>query len=189
MKITRKLAVLAVALPLLLLLPSNASAIRSDADNTCRVDDPTSTALNLRKTAPNGRIIDTLRNGTVVRVLEVAFFQGKGWARLGDRDRMEIGWVYRDYLDCQPTAQPSTVPSPNNSQRPRQFDKIFGYTMYDNVVGITFLGPVETGDADLFKRSVLSYLRTGRIVGNVNIYSQGGSTDEAMKIGEQIRLL
>jgi hypothetical protein len=159
------------------------------AEYTCRVNDPTGTPLNLRATAPNGLKIGTLSNGTVVRVLEVVFVEGKRWARLGDKDRVQIGWVYRDYLDCQSTAQPSAPPSPNGVQRPPQRDKIFGYPMYDNVVGITFFGPVEAGDEELFKKTILSYLGRGRIVGNVGIFSQGGNVDAAIKIGEQIRLL
>jgi Rap1a immunity proteins len=47
----------------------------------------------------------------VVRVLDVFAFQGKRWARLGDKDRIHIGWVYRDYLDCQPTADTATSTS------------------------------------------------------------------------------
>jgi hypothetical protein len=82
------------------------------ADVTCRVNDPTGTPLNVRATAPNCRILGTLRNGITVRVLDVCSFQGKVWARLGDKDRVQIGWVYRDYLDCGATADTGISTSP-----------------------------------------------------------------------------
>jgi hypothetical protein len=98
--------------PALALIALLANITLAHADITCRVNDPTGTPLNVRATAPKGRILEKLRNGTPVRVLDVFSFQGKIWARLGDKDRVQIGWVYRDYLDCEATADTDTSISP-----------------------------------------------------------------------------
>ena len=66
---------------------------------------------------------------------------------------------------------------------------IFGYTYYDNVVGITIFGPIAKGDDATFKRVALSYLHSGSLIGRVSIFSLGGEMDAATAIGEQIRTL
>ena len=70
-----------------------------------------------------------------------------------------------------------------------QIPHIFGYAYFDNVVGITILGEIESGDDAIFKRTVLSYLHGGNLVGRVSIYSNGGDVGAATAIGEQIRTL
>ena len=66
----------------------------------CSVDDPTGTPLNVRA-KPNGRVLTTVRNGTLVDI-DSGTSMSK-WARIRfDRGRKRItGWVLRDYLSCQ----------------------------------------------------------------------------------------
>src|SRR5262245_35467657 len=63
--------------------------------------DPTGTPLNVR-TTPNGNIVGTLSNGTLVNILDrPSNVRGRTWVYVGRyEDRVPIGWVYRDYLDC-----------------------------------------------------------------------------------------
>jgi S1-C subfamily serine protease len=63
--------------------------------------DPTNTPLNVRS-SPNGNIVGTLSNGTLVKVLDrPSKVRGTTWVYVGRyEDRVPIGWVYRDYLDC-----------------------------------------------------------------------------------------
>jgi hypothetical protein len=70
-----------------------------------------------------------------------------------------------------------------------QIPHIFGYTSYDNVVGITIVGPIASGDDATFKRTALSYLHSGNLIGRVSIFSNGGDVNAATAIGEQIRIL
>jgi Bacterial SH3 domain len=77
----------------------------------CRVADPTATPLNVR-TSPNGRVVSTLENGTTVSILDRTV-DGKGqpWVYVGTaEDRMPIGWVFRNFIDCG-----STKAAPFNS--------------------------------------------------------------------------
>jgi hypothetical protein len=57
------------------------------------------------------------------------------------------------------------------------------------VYEITLWGEINGFDGIRFEDFVLEQLRAGRLIGNVNIYSQGGDVDSAMRIGEEIRLL
>jgi hypothetical protein len=71
------------------------------AETLCRVTDPTTTPLNVR-TSPDGRIVGSLRNGDLVSVLDPASNKrGRSWVFVGRfEDRMPLGWVFREYLDC-----------------------------------------------------------------------------------------
>jgi S1-C subfamily serine protease len=73
----------------------------ASAQDRCRVMDPTGTPLNVR-TAPNGHVVGTLSNGTLVKILDrPSNGRGRTWVYVGRyEDRVPIGWVYRDYLDC-----------------------------------------------------------------------------------------
>ncbi len=66
----------------------------------CSVQDPTGTPLNVRA-KPNGRVLTTVRNGTLVDI-DSGTATSK-WARIRfDRGRKRItGWVLRDFLSCQ----------------------------------------------------------------------------------------
>lgn len=68
---------------------------------TCKVTDPTTTPLNVRVT-PNGKIIGTVKNGTVVYISEYRYDnEGRPWAMVfnAKNDRY-LGWVYREFLSC-----------------------------------------------------------------------------------------
>jgi serine protease Do len=83
---------------------------QANTDERCRVMDPTDTPLNVR-TAPGGRIVGTLSNGTLVTILDRSSVGERMWAYVGRfEDRGPIGWVYREYLDCSMKA--TTQPSP-----------------------------------------------------------------------------
>ena len=88
-------------------LAITASLISSNAfgDGTlCTVNDTSGTPLNVRETAPNGKVIGYYWNGAKVRVLDIQSFasigQTKAWAQLGDNSGGEVGWVYYPYLSC-----------------------------------------------------------------------------------------
>ncbi len=80
------------------------------AQGRCLVADPSGTPLNVR-TAPHGRIIGTLSNGIQITIFDRSSVEGRSWVYVGRyEDRVPIGWVYRDYLDC--SAKVSFQPSP-----------------------------------------------------------------------------
>ena len=74
------------------------------AEDSCRVLDPTGTPLNVR-TTPNGHIVSTLVNGTLVSVLDRASDRGgKQWVYVGSSEgNKPIGWVYRNFIVCPAT--------------------------------------------------------------------------------------
>ena len=197
-------------------LAITASLISSNAfgDGTlCTVNDTSGTPLNVRETAPNGKVIGYYWNGAKVRVLDIQSFasigQTKAWAQLGDNSGGEVGWVYYPYLSCPPSSLPKTfetaapilspLPEGTNPTQPppvkdsngRMFEKIFSFPMYDNVYGITILGrlPKDEKTSDDFKKVALTALNDGKLIGSVFLYSPGGNTYEARKIAEQIRVL
>jgi S1-C subfamily serine protease len=81
----------------------------------CRVSDP-DPPLNVR-TGPNGRIVGKLNNGTIVTVLDGTTVRGDNWVYVRTEDGVSIGWVFRDYLDCE---QKSVIaaPAPTPAQKP-----------------------------------------------------------------------
>jgi hypothetical protein len=68
---------------------------------SCRIADPTGTPLNVRR-GPQGQIIGTLRNGSIVHVSATARdHKGQVWAQIVDGEgRRTIGWVLRAYMSC-----------------------------------------------------------------------------------------
>ncbi|WP_342360059.1 SH3 domain-containing protein [Terrarubrum flagellatum] len=68
----------------------------------CIVNDPTGSELNVR-TAPNAKIIRTLRNGVAVSLEQVVSGpDGKRWAFVIDPDSgAAYGWVFHAYLACR----------------------------------------------------------------------------------------
>ena len=87
-----------VGLSVAVVMPSMALATEY-----CRVTDPTSTPLNVRKAPSNqGAIIDTIENETLVVISK--YSKNKKWAYIKDKyTRENIGWVYREYLSCSPS--------------------------------------------------------------------------------------
>lgn len=67
---------------------------------TCVVEDPTGTPLNVRST-PNGPIRGALHNGALVEVLDTTSDTlGASWAYIVPREGGKRGWVYESYLRC-----------------------------------------------------------------------------------------
>ncbi len=64
----------------------------------CTISDPTNSPLNVRR-EPNGEVIGTLENGTVVAIGVTDGSEGKNWTRI---IRPIEGYVWAKYLtDCQ----------------------------------------------------------------------------------------
>jgi uncharacterized protein YraI len=90
-----------VAAALLLLASTAAMA------ETCTVNDPTGTPLNVRARPDNGPILGALNNGTLVIVQETR----EKWVRIvptieGAKD----GWVFREYLNCKKGGDKLSLP-------------------------------------------------------------------------------
>jgi S1-C subfamily serine protease len=82
----------------------------ASAEDRCVVADPSGTPLNVR-TAPDGRTIGTLNNGIQVMIFDRSSVEGRPWVYVGRyEDRVPIGWVYRNYLNCGATATSQTSP-------------------------------------------------------------------------------
>jgi uncharacterized protein YraI len=60
---------------------------------------------------------------------------------------------------------------------------------YDIRYHLTIFGPITSGDSDNLRKAVLSQLRSGHLIDQFNIFSSGGSVEEAIGMGEQIRRL
>ena len=70
----------------------------AQASQRCMVTDPTGTPLNVRRF--DGKVIGALRNGEIVRVLQMgADPKGKPWAYVAYETNGE-GWVYREFISC-----------------------------------------------------------------------------------------
>lgn len=84
-----------LALTLATALPATAMA------QTCKVTDPTNTPLNVRS-APNGKIIGKVKNGTVVYATDYATdSKGRGWTLVFNaKNNKYIGWVFREFVSC-----------------------------------------------------------------------------------------
>ena len=75
------------------------------AQQSCLIADPTGTPLNVR-TVPNGKIVDALRNGITVKIIQSAANGGKAWVYVRKADsNVPLGWVFRDYLNCEREAE------------------------------------------------------------------------------------
>jgi hypothetical protein len=78
----------------------------AQAAQVCKVTDPTDSPLNVRD-RPNGEIINALRNGREVAILETAYDeQGRPWAKVGGYYQGEYriwGWVIREFISCYNT--------------------------------------------------------------------------------------
>ncbi len=72
----------------------------------CKVADPTGTPLNVRA-SPNGKISQTLKNGSIVFVEKKSYQSKNGanrvWAQISQaagNSRKILGWVFGDYISC-----------------------------------------------------------------------------------------
>ena len=77
--------------------------VKAQAVQRCTVSDPTGTELNIRLT-PNGKkVVGKLKNGTRVAFdTESGDGQDRSWAyvRLDKKNSKPLGWVLREYLEC-----------------------------------------------------------------------------------------
>ncbi|MDR3413470.1 MAG: hypothetical protein P4L87_21365 [Formivibrio sp.] len=100
---------------------SSSNKAQNDASNSpsCRVADPTGTPLNVRTQPNGGDVVDTLSNGTQVRLgRSQTDTRGHGWSeieRVGSN--RTLGWVFRDYIDCASVVAKQAEPEP---EQPRQ---------------------------------------------------------------------
>ncbi|WP_375492541.1 SH3 domain-containing protein [uncultured Nostoc sp.] len=73
------------------------------AQTDCQVTDPTGTPLNVRN-QPNDRVINTLKNGRQVDILEISYdSQNRAWAKVGGyyNGKYRVwGWVIREFISC-----------------------------------------------------------------------------------------
>jgi hypothetical protein len=83
------------------ILASVALSAPAEAQQRCRVMDPTGTPLNVRET-PSGQVVGQLPNGRLVRRAEtVTDSRGRGWTFIHDfRTGDPIGWVFREFIAC-----------------------------------------------------------------------------------------
>ncbi|MDJ0513647.1 MAG: SH3 domain-containing protein [Methyloceanibacter sp.] len=82
----------------IMLLVTNTTAL---AQMNCTVNDPTGTPLNVRS-KPNGSIVGALHNGTSVNLWKLIWVNDKPWARITPVGPGKSGWVFHDYLKCEP---------------------------------------------------------------------------------------
>jgi len=83
------------------------------AQDRCVVADPSGTPLNVRS-APEGTIVQTLINGFAVKIVETASSRGKPWVYVARANNNEpLGWVFREYLNCDRSATKLVQPSFN----------------------------------------------------------------------------
>ena len=84
-----------LALTTAIALPATAMA------ETCKVADPSGTPLKYRS-APYGKVIGSLKNGTSVYVNGEKYdSNGNLWVRaFSSKTNKFLGWVYYDYLSC-----------------------------------------------------------------------------------------
>lgn len=80
------------------------------ARTTCVVADPTVDPLNVRTAPDSGRVEDTLEDGVQVwRTNAAPDSREREWAQIALSEGGEpVGWVFADYLDCEPEDQASS---------------------------------------------------------------------------------
>jgi uncharacterized protein YraI len=84
----------------LLLAGCFAAMATAASAQTCIVNDPTGTPLNVRA-RPNGAILGALHNGAAVQVLQVIYDNGgRAWANIAPLGAGARGWVFGSYLTC-----------------------------------------------------------------------------------------
>lgn len=80
-----------------------ATGLTAQAEEVCKVTDPTGTPLNVRD-KPNGQVINILKNGREVYIQEIIRDrQGRPWARVSGYYRgryREWGWIFREFISC-----------------------------------------------------------------------------------------
>ncbi len=77
----------------------SAQALACGGAPVCTVVDPTGTPLNVRE-GPNGKVLSTLKRGSVVEFIEHRDHGGSRWALVA-RYAEAWGWVFGAYLNCE----------------------------------------------------------------------------------------
>ena len=92
-----------IAASLLLTLATVLSVQPVQAENVCKVTDPTGTPLNVRD-QPGGRVINSLRSGREVYIEDIAYDdRGRPWAKISGYYNGQYrvwGWVIREFISC-----------------------------------------------------------------------------------------
>jgi hypothetical protein len=100
-----------------------ATIASANADTTCAVNSPDG-ELNVRELTQNGpgKVTDKLQNGYIVTIRDFYLLKGQSWARVvdGKTKTKVVGWVFKDYLNCniQATASPVQQPQPKPQPKP-----------------------------------------------------------------------
>ena len=97
------------------LLGEKSSTLGGNAQ-ICVVSDPTGTPLNIRTVPNGGDVVETLTNGTKIRIVSTQKDgRGRIWSQIErDAGGQVLGWVYQDYLECRSTvAQQPGIPAPS----------------------------------------------------------------------------
>ncbi len=75
------------------------------ADERCKVSDPSGTSLNVRSKPNGGKVVRKLKNGiTVFVVYETGDEKDRSWSKISLSNKANapvIGWVLTEYLDCE----------------------------------------------------------------------------------------
>jgi uncharacterized protein YgiM (DUF1202 family) len=79
-------------------VPNRSVFLAQSQGKTCVVQDPTGSALNVRKTPGGKEIVDRINNGTEVTAWE--YSKDRKWVRITTDSTIE-GWVFAAYLKCQ----------------------------------------------------------------------------------------
>ena len=67
---------------------------------TCLVNDPTGTPLNVRK-SPNGKVIGSIPNDKEVSILGISIDKkGRSWAKVKG-NAGSTGWILRKFVTCE----------------------------------------------------------------------------------------
>ena len=94
---------LLLTLPIIYQLPTVAQEDKFQNGKTCRVTDPTGSALNVRL-EPGGQVINQLRNGRDVYIQQYSRdFNGKVWVLVAIRSQggyRMMGYVLREFIGC-----------------------------------------------------------------------------------------
>lgn len=79
------------------------ASVQEASAQRCKITDPTGTPLNVRS-APNGRILRKIANGTVVYIEQTSYdSRNRAWAQISipaRRGRRVLGWVFREFISC-----------------------------------------------------------------------------------------
>jgi len=122
-----------------------ATIASANADTTCAVNSPDG-ELNVRELTQNGpgKVTDKLKNGYTVTMRDFYLLKGQAWARVvdGKTKTKVVGWVFKDYLNCniQATAQPQ--PAKRNGTRV-ELKKSGAWTVFSDIVaknGVKVIG-------------------------------------------------